>query len=39
MEQSLRPKSRPKSKTKRLTVRGRPVWIDHDGSITEEKVR
>ncbi len=37
MEQSLRPKSRPKSKTKRLTVRGRPVWIDHDGSITDEK--
>jgi len=37
MEQSPRPKIRPRSKTKRLTVRGRPVWVDHTGEVTGKK--
>ena len=37
MEQSPRPKTRPRSRTEKRTVRGRPVWIDHTGEITGKK--
>jgi hypothetical protein len=37
MEQSPRPKTRPRSGTEKRTVRGRPVWIDHTGEITGKK--
>ncbi len=34
---SLRPKARPRTKTKERTLRGRPVWIDNTGEVTGEK--
>jgi hypothetical protein len=34
---SLRPKARPRTKTKEKTLRGRPVWIDNTGEVTGEK--
>ena len=37
MNSSLVPKPRPRSKTKETTLRGRPVFIDETGDITDKK--
>ena len=37
MNSSLVPKPRPRSKTKDTTLRGRSVFIDETGDITDKK--
>ena len=34
---AVKPKLRPRTKTKEKTLRGRPVWIDETGEITGKK--